>query len=315
MNHPDSPPPAEPERAPDAAGTAPDRDPAETPAPRPAPDVRPGPGGMRASDSDRDRVADRLREALADGRITAEEHAERIDIVYKAKTYADLEPVLSDLPGGSGRSGASGGTGASVAPPAGTSEQAPIAPPRTEPGTAVAILSEVKRGGRWLVEAETNANAVLGKVTLDLRQAVLSQREVTINCACVLGEVEIIVPPGVRVANSANAVLGQVEVPQDDPEALDAPTVRVAGFALLGQIGVRRRAVGETTLSERIKQVTEEHVHGRLLGHEDRRQAVRDARGERRRAIQDAHEEHRRMRDERRDHLRSLRDERRRGRH
>ena len=45
---------------------------------------------MRASDADRDEVADRLREALAEGRITPEEHAERIDAVYKAKTYADL---------------------------------------------------------------------------------------------------------------------------------------------------------------------------------------------------------------------------------
>ncbi|TDD63364.1 DUF1707 SHOCT-like domain-containing protein, partial [Actinomadura rubrisoli] len=53
---------------------------------------------MRASDADRDQVADRLREALAEGRITPEEHAERIDVVYNAKTYADLEPVLADLP-------------------------------------------------------------------------------------------------------------------------------------------------------------------------------------------------------------------------
>ncbi|WP_205719737.1 DUF1707 SHOCT-like domain-containing protein, partial [Actinomadura geliboluensis] len=53
---------------------------------------------MRASDADRDEVADRLREALAEGRITPEEHAERIDAVYKAKTYAELAPVLSDLP-------------------------------------------------------------------------------------------------------------------------------------------------------------------------------------------------------------------------
>ncbi|WP_245627512.1 DUF1707 SHOCT-like domain-containing protein [Actinomadura oligospora] len=298
MNHPDSPPPAEPERTPDAAEKAPDRDPAGDPAPRPAPDVQPGPGGMRASDADRDKVADRLREALADGRITAEEHAERIDVVYKAKTYADLEPVLADLPGGTGASATS------AASPVGASAQPPAAPPRTEPGTAVAILSEVKRGGRWLVEAETNANVVLGKITLDLRQAVLSQREVTINCACVLGEVEIIVPPGVRVANSASAVLGQTEVPFDDPEAPDAPTVRITGFALLGQIEVRRRAVGEATLSERIKQITEDHVHSRVLGREERRHAVREA-----------HEEHRRLRDERRDHLRALRDERRHGRH
>ncbi|MFC4907929.1 DUF1707 SHOCT-like domain-containing protein [Actinomadura gamaensis] len=295
MNLPDSPPPAEPERTPDAAQ-----------GPEPAPAARPGAGGMRASDADRDRVADRLREALADGRITAEEHAERIDAVYKAKTYADLEPVLADLPGGGGS--------APSAPvdPAGRN---PAAPPRTEPGTVVAILTESKRGGRWLVEPQTHANALLGKVMLDLRQAVLSQREVTINCSCVLGEVEIIVPPGVRVLSSATAVLGQVDVPFDDPEDPDPPTVRITGFTLLGQIGVRRRAVGEATLSERVKQLTEEHVNARLLGHQRHREVVREARDQHRRAVEEAREERMRIRDQRRAHLRELRDERRRHRY
>ncbi|MCP2338280.1 DUF1707 SHOCT-like domain-containing protein [Actinomadura rupiterrae] len=295
MNLPDPPSPAGPERPSDAAQ-----------GPEPAPAARPGPGGMRASDADRDKVADRLREALADGRITAEEHAERIDAVYKAKTYAELEPVLADLPGG-------GGPAPSA--PVDAAGRAPAAPPRTEPGTAVAILTETKRAGRWLVEPQSHANVLLGKVMLDLRQAVLSQREVTINCSCVLGEVEIIVPPGVRVLCSATAVLGQVEIPFDDPEDPDPPTVRITGFTLLGQIGVRRRAVGEASLSERVKQIAEERVHDHLLGHERRREAVRDAREQHRRAVEEAREERIRSRDQRREHLRELRDERRRHRH
>ncbi|RFU42086.1 DUF1707 and DUF2154 domain-containing protein [Actinomadura logoneensis] len=259
---------------------------------------------MRASDADRDRVADRLREALADGRITAEEHAERIDAVYKARTYADLEPVLADLPGGSGP----------VPAGADAPSAAPAAPPRTEPGTVVAILSETKRGGRWLVEAHTNANAVLGKVELDLRQAVLSQREVTINCTCVLGEIEIVVPPGVRVASSASAVLGEASAPFDDPDSPDAPTVRVTGFTLLGKIGVVRREVGQATLGERVKALAEEQVNARLLGRAHRG-AGWDAHQGHRRVVEELREERRRIRDERREHLRALRDERRRGRY
>uniref|UniRef100_UPI000AE5FF54 DUF1707 SHOCT-like domain-containing protein n=1 Tax=Streptomyces lushanensis TaxID=1434255 RepID=UPI000AE5FF54 len=56
------------------------------------------PGGIRASDADRDRIADILREALAEGRLDAEEHAERIDSVYRAKTVGELEPLVRDLP-------------------------------------------------------------------------------------------------------------------------------------------------------------------------------------------------------------------------
>lgn len=53
---------------------------------------------LRASDADRDRVADILRDALAEGRLTTEEHSERLDGVYAAKTVGELEPYVRDLP-------------------------------------------------------------------------------------------------------------------------------------------------------------------------------------------------------------------------
>lgn len=56
-------------------------------------------GSLRASDADRDRIADILRDALAEGRIDAEEHSDRIDAVYRAKTVGELEPIVRDLPG------------------------------------------------------------------------------------------------------------------------------------------------------------------------------------------------------------------------
>lgn len=56
-------------------------------------------GSLRASDADRDRIADILRDALAEGRIDAEEHSDRIDSVYRAKTVGELEPIVRDLPG------------------------------------------------------------------------------------------------------------------------------------------------------------------------------------------------------------------------
>ena len=53
---------------------------------------------IRASDADRDRVASRLREHCAQGRITVEELNERLDAVYTAKTLGQLQEVTSDLP-------------------------------------------------------------------------------------------------------------------------------------------------------------------------------------------------------------------------
>jgi hypothetical protein len=56
------------------------------------------PAGIRASDAERERVADALREHYASGRLDAEELSERLDDAYRAKTVADLQRVSSDLP-------------------------------------------------------------------------------------------------------------------------------------------------------------------------------------------------------------------------
>ncbi|MGH3243482.1 MAG: DUF1707 SHOCT-like domain-containing protein [Spirillospora sp.] len=191
---------------------------------------------MRASDADRDEVADRLREALAEGRITPEEHAERIDVVYKAKTYAELEPVLSDLPPENApRPGVELRKDAPV--PA-----APPAPPAQSPNL-VAIFSGVERKGRWLAEATTNITCVFGGADLDFRQAVLSQSEVTVNVTCLFGGVNILVPPGVRVVGSTTAIFGGNDLPEDDTTDPDAPVIRLTGTLLFGGVSVKRKAV------------------------------------------------------------------------
>ncbi|MFC4010785.1 DUF1707 domain-containing protein [Nonomuraea purpurea] len=53
---------------------------------------------MRASDSDRDRVAAVLREHTAQGRITMDEFNERLEQLYKSKTYGELARLTADLP-------------------------------------------------------------------------------------------------------------------------------------------------------------------------------------------------------------------------
>lgn len=57
-----------------------------------------GKDDMRASDADREQIVNRLRLAMDEGRISLHEFDERLQHVYSAKTYGELEPVLSDLP-------------------------------------------------------------------------------------------------------------------------------------------------------------------------------------------------------------------------
>jgi hypothetical protein len=53
---------------------------------------------LRASDADREYVAERLRHAAAEGRILAEELEQRLEATFTAKTYGELNDVVADLP-------------------------------------------------------------------------------------------------------------------------------------------------------------------------------------------------------------------------
>ena len=58
----------------------------------------PGDPRLRASDADRERTVELLREHHAVGRLTADEFNERLDRAYAAKTRGDLDDLLTDLP-------------------------------------------------------------------------------------------------------------------------------------------------------------------------------------------------------------------------
>jgi len=68
---------------------------------------------MRAADHDRQQVVDRLRSAMADGRLTVDEFVDRMGRAYQAVTYGDLAPLSADLPVGQpdGTAGLAGGAG------------------------------------------------------------------------------------------------------------------------------------------------------------------------------------------------------------
>jgi Domain of unknown function (DUF1707) len=53
---------------------------------------------IRAADSDRERIADRLRDAAAEGRLEANELEERLERAFSARTYAELDALVADLP-------------------------------------------------------------------------------------------------------------------------------------------------------------------------------------------------------------------------
>ena len=198
------------------------------------------PDHVRASEADRERVAERLREALAEGRLSQEEHEERLDTLYRAKTIGELAPITHDLP--------VGGTSAVEEPgmPVGmtvSSEEArQLASESEGKENIVAVFGGAERKGRWLVEPRTNVSALFGGIDLDFREAVLTQREVTVQCAVIFGGVTIVVPHGVRVVNNTTAILGGATIRGADTVTdPNAPTIRLTGTCMLGGIDVKAK--------------------------------------------------------------------------
>ena len=185
---------------------------------------------LRASDADRDHAASVLNEALAEGRLTAEEHSERLDSIYAAKTQADLVPLLDDLPA----------LAVSTSPVPVTSR----APEKAyHGGPIVAIFGGAVRKGRWRVPPASTIVTVFGGADIDLRDAILPGREIIIRAVSVFGGMSITVPPEMRVVDSGIAVFGGRDISGETPESEgpDAPLLRIQGACVFGGISVRHK--------------------------------------------------------------------------
>jgi hypothetical protein len=182
---------------------------------------------LRASDADRDRAAAALNEALAEGRLTAEEHSERLDSIYAAKTHADLVPVLEDLP-------------------AAQSASTEVEPARAKRGRAsriIAVFGGATRKGAWRVPPSSTVVTVFGGADLDLRDAILPGQEITIRAVSVFGGLSITAPPEMRVVDSGVAIFGGRDAAGDAAESAgpDAPVLRLSGACVFGGVSVTHK--------------------------------------------------------------------------
>jgi hypothetical protein len=197
---------------------------------------------MRASDADRDRVAGILRDAYAEGRLTAVEHEERLAEVYRATTYGDLVPVLRDLPVPPGTLAVPITGGLTLRPPDPSPSGTPAihaALAGTAEGSPIAIFGAFERHGSWTVPAEMNATCIFGGGELDLTEARLTSHETVITAVALFGGLEITVPAGMAVRSEVVGIFGGTEVPPGEVPA-GAPVLVLKGAAIFGGVQVRR---------------------------------------------------------------------------
>jgi len=174
---------------------------------------------LRAADADRDRAAAVLGGAMATGRLTSAEYAERLDAVYAAKTLGDLAPLTRDLP--------AEGTDAGVA----VADRAEVA----------ARFSKVIRSGRWVAGRRTRLTSRFGALIVNLTDAVLPGREITLEVNAFCGKLIVIVPAGAHVVDEGGALFAKRAVygRQDTGDA-DGPVIRLVGDARFAKVAVYR---------------------------------------------------------------------------
>jgi hypothetical protein len=156
---------------------------------------------MRVSHADRDRVVEILRVAAGEGRLEAEELEERVEAALTARTFADFEDLVADLPATDPPRPA--GSGANRGPDLFAAGAAPGQV--TEDGAVrweVRGLS-LRREGAWSVPEVLELDVAGGSARLDYSQARLPEGGSSLLRLSVHGgSVRLTLPPGVAVDTS-----------------------------------------------------------------------------------------------------------------
>lgn len=183
---------------------------------------------LRIGDRERHAADEQLRAAVGDGVLTLEEYGERAAELWQARTKAELDALVGDLPS------------AQPVPAA-----LPVPPGQAPPARRiVAVLSEDRLECTVAPGQRVQAVAVLGTARVDLRRDDLPE-QVHVTATAVLGEVEVLVPRGAAVQLSGLAVLGERSIKVTSGAG---PVIHLDAYAALGTVTVKH---GKNNQSDR----------------------------------------------------------------
>ncbi len=198
---------------------------------------------MSSLDLDRERIIQTLCAQYANDALTTQELESRFEHAYQATTSLELQAVLGGLP--------------VLAPSALTTTSASdhlyrvteLAEPVEARKKSVALMSSFRKVGEWALARRNEVWAVMGEATIDMREATFPGGTIELHCVAVMGEVKVIVPPGLRIACDGMAVMGEfTEYHSSGDEEPGAPLVRITGTAVMGSVRIQTRLPGESRL-------------------------------------------------------------------
>lgn len=170
---------------------------------------------------EREGTLTRLHTALERDEITLAQFDERVELALTARSRAELAVLTRDLTVPGKRS-------------------LPI-PAATGSSSILALLGGADRRGAWSVPGRLRVVAVMGGAELDFRRAELTAAITEIRCFSLMGGVDIIVPPELRVECHGTGIMGAFASTGNPGTGVDGPMLRVTGVALMGGVSVRVR--------------------------------------------------------------------------
>jgi DUF1707 SHOCT-like domain len=180
-------------------------------------------GDIRASDAERDATVQRLSVATGDGRLTLDEFSQRMERAASARTRAELDGLVADLPADVAAAGADVFGRAAAGP-----------------SWHVSPVGGLRVYGPWQMNRHVIVVSIVGGTRLDLGQAQLAAPAVTLTKVSLVGGVRVDVPAGIRVEVSGFSLIGGTRFYGGPEPGPGAPTVHIRAFSLVGGVRVRR---------------------------------------------------------------------------
>jgi hypothetical protein len=178
------------------------------------------PRTLRVSDAEREHVVGLLQKAIGQGLITLDEFTARTDTALAAKTRAELNAVIIDLPGMVHTESSS--------------------PRHQQPVELRNTMSSLKRAGRWVVPRTLLVRNRMGSTNLDFTEAEIAHAEVLVQVDVTGGSVELLLPEGASVSTDELEVnIGSVKDKFGHTHG-GRPHFVVSGAVRAGALHIRR---------------------------------------------------------------------------
>ena len=209
-------------------------------------------------EAERERTVALLSERFADDSLDVDEFDRRVAAAHDANSSETLAGLIADLAAAKPSNTAIATTTTTVTTTTTTTTTDHAMVVRDDPNRIAAlslsaIFGGVDRRGRWSVPKKMTLRCVMGGMQLDFREADFAPGVTELHVTCIMGGLEMVVPPDIQVDVACTSIMGGVDArhPGNTPIDPTRPTIRITGTLIMGGIDLQWRLPGETRRDSR----------------------------------------------------------------